>query len=129
MEELINADNFSKHTSVCELKKNHTFVQYESRKPITFMVIKELEESYGQRTVCIVSWYMLTAKGLNVQARFPMAAIDGQFCNFRPIPHKIFVQAVSEMRNCDSELKTLDIQEHRKNLIAKCRKKLIRMIK
>ncbi|MBR2018263.1 MAG: hypothetical protein IKA00_13410 [Prevotella sp.] len=38
---------------------------------------------------CIVTWYTLNEKGLNVQRRFPMAARDGKFSNFEPISRSL----------------------------------------
>lgn len=72
---------------------------------------------------------MLDAKGLNVQSRFPMAALNGVFSGFVPIERKKHKDAVALMRDCDAEIKSESTDSDKKALAQKCRRKLIRMIK
>lgn len=60
---------------------------------ITFMEIDEVDESTDSMDFCTVSWYTLDIKGVNIQRRFPMAARDSKFCNFRPVSRKALKEA------------------------------------
>ena len=113
------------------IKKGDAFVQYRQKRPITFMVINEVDESNEHMDVCKVSWYSWYSHGINIQRRFPMAARDGQFFDFTPIPGKLFKEAVKLMRDCDADIKTMDESEKeaKKAKYTSCRRKLVRMIK
>ena len=114
-----------------KIKKDDTFVQYRQKRPITFMVINEVEESNEHMDVCEVSWYSWYSHGINLQRRFPMASRDGKFFDFIPIPRRLFKEAVRLMRECDAAMKAMDESEKeaKKAKYTSCRKKLVRMIK
>ena len=65
--------------------------------PLVFMEINEVKGDAGNKDFCIVTWYSLDEKGLNAQRRFPMVAVDGEFCNFKPISRKLLKEAKSLM--------------------------------
>lgn len=113
------------------IKKGDTFVQYQQMRPITFMVVNEVDESNGHMDVCKVSWYSWYSHGINTQRRFPMASLDGKFFDFIPIPRKLFKEAVKLMRECDAEMKAMDESEKkaRKAKYTSCRRRLGKMIK
>ena len=119
-----------KHTTRY-IKKGDTFVQYRQKRPITFMVINEVEESNEHMEVCKVSWYSWHSHGINLQRRFPMAAREGMFFDFAPIPRKLFREAVNLMRYSDAEMKAMDESEKeaKKAKYTSCRRWLGRMIK
>lgn len=118
-------------TTTNNIKKGDTFVQYQQKRPITFVVINEVEESNERMDFCCVSWYSWYSHGINIQRRFPMAARDGQFFNFMSIPRKLFKEAVKLMRDCDAAMKAMDESEKeaKKSKYTSCRRKLVRMIK
>lgn len=113
------------------IKKGDTFVQYQQKRPVTFMVINEVDESNERMDVCKVSWYSWYSHGINIQRRFPMASRDGQFFDFTPIPRKLFKEAVRLMRDCDAEMEAMDESEKeaKKAKYTSCRRRLVRMIK
>lgn len=73
-------------SSTMQIQKGDTFVQYERGKAIIFMVVNSIEDHAECIDIYKVSWYILDKNGLNVQSRFLMAARDGEFTNFVPIP-------------------------------------------
>ena len=110
------------------IKKGDTFVQYEPRHTMIFMTVNDVEHTESM-DLCTVTWYILDAKGLNVQSRFPMAAPNGVFCNFAPIERKIHKNAVTLMLDCDTQIKGASSDNEKKFLAQKFRRKLIRLIK
>lgn len=111
------------------IKKGATFVQYQPRRAMIFMVVNEVEEQINMMTICSVTWYMLDAHGINIQRHFSMAAIDGEFSNFRPIGNRHFREFIALLRQCDSQIQTTDSQ-HAKTLLARhCRRKIITTLK
>lgn len=75
-----------------------------------------------------VTWYMVDVKGLNVQRRFSMAARDGKFGGFDPIPHKTLKEAKSLMRQFDAEVKQATTQKDGKRLCDEYEQKLIELL-
>ena len=110
------------------LKKGDTFVQYKPRHTMIFMKVNDVEHTEAM-DFCTVTWYMLDAKGLNVQSRFPMAAPNGVFSGFAPIERKIHKETVALMRDCDAKIADANSEIEKKSLAQKCRRKLIRLIK
>lgn len=94
-----------------QIKKGDTFVQYQQKRPITFMVTNEVDESNEYVDVCKVSWYSWYSYGINIQRRFPMASRNGKFFDFTPILRKLFKDSVKLMRDCDAEMKAMDESE------------------
>ena len=82
-------------------KKGDAFVEMAPH-PLVFMEVNEVEEYSVNMDICIVTWYMLDEKGLNVQRRFPMAARDGKFSDFEPISRKLLKEAKGLMRQYDA---------------------------
>ena len=113
------------------IKKGDTFVQYQQKPPITFMIVNEVDESNEYMDFRRVSWYSWYSSGINIQRRFPMAPRDGQFFDFTPIPRKLFKEAVKLMRDCDADIKNMDESEKeaKKAKYTSCKRKLVRMIK
>lgn len=119
-----------KHTTR-HIKKGDTFVQYQQKRPLTFMVVNDVEASTGHMDVCKVSWHSWYSHGINVQRRFPMASRDGKFFDFIPIPRKLFKESVKLMRDSDAAMKAMDESEKeaKKAKYTSCRRRLGRMIK
>lgn len=87
-------------------KKGDAFVEMNPH-PLVFMEINEVEDSAECMDFCIVTWYMISEKGLNAQRRFSMAARDGKFYGFDPISRKTLKEAKKVMRQFDTEVKAL----------------------
>jgi hypothetical protein len=92
------------------------------------MEINEVEGNAGNKDFCIVTWYLLDEKGLNIQRRFPMVAVDGGFCNFEPIPRKLLKDAKSLIRQYDIEAKKLTNKKEAKSLYKEFNRKLKELI-
>ncbi|MGM9759494.1 MAG: hypothetical protein ACI30I_05190 [Parabacteroides sp.] len=113
------------------IKKGDTFVQYQQKRPITFMIVNEVDESNEHMDVCKVSWCSWYSHGINIQSRFPMASREGRFFDFIPIPRTLFKEAVRIMRDCNADIKVMDESEKErvKAKYTSYRRKLVRMIK
>lgn len=85
-------------------KKGDAFVQMDPH-PLVFMEVNEVEGCTDSMEFCIVTWYTLNEKGLNVQRRFPMAARDGKFSNFEPISRSLLKEAKRLLRQYDADVK------------------------
>ena len=96
--------------------------------PLVFMEINEVEGNAGNKDFCIVTWYSLDEKGINAQRRFPMVAVDGEFCNFEPISRKLLKDVKSLMRQYDTEAKQLTDKKKAKTLLREYTRKLIELL-
>lgn len=96
--------------------------------PLVFMEINEVKGDAGNKDFCIVTWYSLDEKGLNAQRRFPMVAVDGEFCNFKPISRKLFKEAKSLMHQYDAEVRQLTDKKKAKSLYKDYNRKLIELL-
>lgn len=112
---------------VVRFKKGDTFVKMAPH-PLVFMEVNELDEALGNKDICIVTWYSLNENSLNVQRRFPMIALDGVFCNFKPISRKLLKEAKSLMRQYDVEAKQLMNRKKAKSLCKEYNRKLIELL-
>ena len=110
------------------IKKGDAFVQYQPRHNMIFMKVNDVEHTESM-DFCTVTWYMLDAKGLNVQSHFPMAAPNGVFLGFAAIERKTHSEAVALMRDCDDKIKGPYSDSEKKSLAQNCRRKLVNMIK
>lgn len=108
-------------------KKGDAFVEMAPH-PLVFMEVNEVEDGFVNKDFCIVTWYSLDEKGLHVQRRFPMAAVDGQFCNFESISRKLFKEAKSLMRQYDAAVKQLAEKKETKSLFNEYTRKLIELL-
>ncbi|MBR6591983.1 MAG: hypothetical protein IKK81_05110 [Prevotella sp.] len=108
-------------------KKGDAFVQMEPH-PLVFMEVNEVDEALGNKDICIVTWYSLEENSLNVQRRFPMVAVDGEFCNFEPISRKLLKDAKSLMRQYDADVKLLTVKAEAKSLYNNYTRKLIELL-
>lgn len=81
-----------KNQDIPRIRKGDAFVQMKLH-PLVFMEVNEVEESTENMDICIVTWYTLNEKGLNVQRRFPMAARAGKFSKFEPISRSLLKDA------------------------------------
>ena len=108
-------------------KKGDAFVE-KAPHPLVFMEVNEVEVGPGDKDFCIVTWYSLGEKGLNAQRRFPMVAVDGEFCNFEPISRKILKEAKSLMRQYDAEVKLLMDKKKAKALCKEYNRKLTELL-
>ena len=108
-------------------KKGDAFVEIAPH-PLVFMEVNEVEESTENMDICIVTWYMLDEKGLNVQRRFPMAARDGKYSDFEPITRKLLKEVKSMMRQFDVEVKQLTDKKKAKSLYKDYNRKLIELL-
>jgi hypothetical protein len=108
-------------------KKGDAFVGMVPH-PLVFMEINEVEGNAGYKDFCIVSWYSLDEKGINAQRRFPMVAVDGEFCNFEPISRKLLKDVKSLMRQYDTEAKQLTDKKKAKTLLREYTRKLIELL-
>lgn len=96
--------------------------------PLVFMEINEVKGDAGNKDFCIVTWYSLDEKGLNAQRRFPMVAVDGEFCNFKPISRKLLKEAKSLMHQYDAEVRQLTDKKKAKSLYKGYNRKLIELL-
>ena len=112
---------------VVRFKKGDAFVKMAPH-PLVFMEVNELDEALGNKDFCIVTWYSLDEKGLNAQRRFPMVAVDGEFCNFEPISRKLLKDAKSLMRQYDADVKLLTVKAEAKSLYNNYTRKLIELL-
>ena len=108
-------------------KKGDAFVEIAPH-PLVFMEVNEVEGGTGNKDFCIVTWYSLDEKGLNAQRRFPMVAVDGEFCNFQPISRSLLKEAKSMMRQYDAEVKLLTDKKEAKSLCKEYNRKLIELL-
>ena len=108
-------------------KKGDAFVGMAPH-PLVFMEVNEVEGNAGNKDFCIVTWYSFDEKGLNAQRRFPMVAVDGEFCNFEPISRKILKEAKSLMRQYDAEVRQLTDKKEAKSLLREYTRKLIELL-
>ena len=108
-------------------KKGDAFVGMAPH-PLVYMEVNEVEGNTGNKDFCIVTWYSLDEKGINAQRRFPMLAVDGEFCNFHPISRKLLKEAKSLMRQYDAEAKQLTDKIKAKSLCKEYNRKLIELL-
>ena len=108
-------------------KKGDAFVE-STPHPLVFMEVNEVEVGPGDKDFCIVTWYSLNEKGLNAQRRFPMVAVDGEFCNFEPISRNLLKEAKSLMRQYDAEVRQLTDKKKAKSLYKDYNRKLIELL-
>lgn len=116
-----------KNQDIHRIRKGDAFVQMEPH-PLVFMEVNEVEGNAGNKDLCIVTWYLLDEKGLNAQRRFPMVAVDGEFCNFEPISRKLLKDAKSLMRQYDADVKLLTVKAEAKSLYNNNTRKLIELL-
>ena len=116
-----------KNQDIPRIRKGDAFVQMEPH-PLVFMEVNEVEGSTGSIDFCIVTWYTLNEKGLNVQRRFPMAARNGIFCNFEPISRSLLKEIKHLLRQFDADVKFLKVETEAKSLCNKYTNKLIRLL-
>ena len=95
---------------------------------LVFMEINEVKGDAGNKDFCIVTWYSLDEKGLNAQRRFSMVAVDGVFCNFKPISRKLLKEAKSLMHQYDAEVRQLTDKKKAKALCKEYNRKLTEML-
>lgn len=96
--------------------------------PLVFMEINEVKGNAGNKDFCIVTWYSLDEKGLNAQRRFSMVAVDGEFCNFKPISRKLLKEAKSLIHQYDAEVRQLTDKKKAKSLYKDYNRKLIELL-
>ena len=116
-----------KNQDIPSIRKGDAFVQMTPH-PLVFMEVNEVEGNAGNKDFCIVTWYLLDEKGLNAQRRFPMVAVDGEFCNFEPISRKLLKDAKSLMRQYDADVKLLTVKAEAKSLYNNYTRKLIELL-
>ena len=116
-----------KNQDIPRIRKGDAFVQMEPH-PLVFMEVNEVEGNAGNKDFCIVTWYLLDEKGLNAQRRFPMVAVDGEFCNFEPISRKLLKDAKSLMCQYDADVKQLTVKAEAKSLYYNYTRKLIELL-
>lgn len=108
-------------------KKGDAFVEIAPH-PLVFMEVNEVEVGPGDKDFCIVTWYSLNESGLNAQRRFPMVAVEGEFCNFKPISRKLLKEVKSLMRQFDVEVKQLTGKGEAKSLLREYTRKLTELL-
>ena len=109
------------------IRKGDAFVQMDPH-PLVFMEVNEVEGCTDSMEFCIVTWYMLNEKGLNVQRRFPMAARNGIFSNFEPISRNLLKEAKCLLRQYDADVKLLTVKAEAKSLYNNYTRKLIELL-
>ena len=95
---------------------------------LVFMEINEVRGDAGNKDFCIVTWYSLDEKGLNAQRRFSMVAVDGEFCNFKPISRKLLKEAKSLMHQYDAEVRQLTDKKKANSQYKDYNRKLIELL-
>ncbi len=108
-------------------KKGDAFVNVAPH-PLVFMEVNEVEESTEYMDICIVTWYMLDEKGLNVQHQFSMVARDHKFSDFEPISRNIINKAKELMRQYDADVKQQTDKKEAKSLCKEYNRKLIELL-
>ena len=108
-------------------KKGDAFVEIVPH-PLVFMEINEVKWDAGNKDFCIVTWYSLDEKGINAQRRFPMVAVEGEFCNFKPISRNLLKEAKSLMHQYDAEVRQLTDKKKAKSLYKDYNRKLIELL-
>lgn len=108
-------------------KKGDAFVGM-ALHPLVFMEINEVKGDAGNKDFCIVTWYSLDEKGINAQRRFPMVAVEGEFCNFKPISRNLLKEAKSLMHQYDAEVRQLTDKKKAKALCKEYNLKLIELL-
>ena len=108
-------------------KKGDAFVGMAPH-PLVFMEINEVKGDAGNKDFCIVTWYSLDEKGINAQRRFPMVAVEGEFCNFKPISRNLLKEAKSLMHQYDAEVRQLTDKKKAKALCKEYNRKLTEML-
>ena len=108
-------------------KKGDAFVGMAPH-PLVFMEINEVKGDAGNKDFCIVTWYSLDEKGINAQRRFPMVAVDGGFCHFKPISRNLLKQAKSLMHQYDAEVRQLTDKKKAKSLYKDYNRKLTELL-
>lgn len=96
--------------------------------PLVFMEVNEVEGNAGNKDFCIVTWYSLDEKGIDAQRRFPMVAVEGEFCNFMPISRNLLKEAKSLMHQYDAEVRQLTDKKKAKSLYKDYNRKLIELL-
>ena len=109
------------------IRKGDAFVQMDPH-PLVFMEVNEVEGCTDSMEFCIVTWYTLNEKGLNVQRRFPMAARDGKFSNFEPISRSLLKEAKRLLRQYDADVKLSTVKSEAKSLYDTYIHKLIKLL-
>ena len=112
--------------TIQRFKKGDAFVKIAPH-PLVFMEVNEVDGGTMNKDFCIVTWYSLDENGLNAQRRFPMIAVDGEFCYFQPISRKLLKEAKSLMRQYDAEAKLLT-DKKAKSLCKEYNRKLIELL-
>ena len=113
--------------STARFKKGDAFVGMAPH-PLVFMEINEVKGDAGNKDFCIVTLYSLDEKGINAQRRFPMVAVEGEFCNFKPISRNLLKEAKSLMRQYDAEVRQLTDKKKAKALCKEYNRKLTEML-
>ena len=108
-------------------KKGDAFVGMAPH-PLVFMEINEVKGDAGNKVFCIVTWYSLDEKGINAQRRFPMVAVEGEFCNFKPISRNLLKETKSLMHQYDAEVRQLTDKKKAKALCKEYNRKLTEML-
>ena len=108
-------------------KKGDAFVEIVP-DPLVFMEVNEIEAGPGDKDFCIVTWYSLDEKGINAQRRFPMVAVEGEFCNFEPISRNLLKEAKSLMHQYDAEVRQLTDKKKAESLYKDYNRKLIELL-
>ena len=113
--------------STARLKKGDAFVKMAPHS-LVFMEVNEVEGGTGNKDFCIVTWYSLDENGLNAQRRFPMVAVEGEFCNFKPISRKLLKETKNLMRQYDAEVRQLTDKKKAKALCKEYNRKLTELL-
>lgn len=113
--------------STARFKKSDAFVKMAPH-PLVFMEVNEVEGGTGNKDFCIVTWYSLDENGLNAQRRFPMVAVEGEFCNFKPISRKLLKETKNLMRQYDAEVRQLTDKKKAKALCKEYNRKLTELL-
>lgn len=112
---------------ISRFKKGDAFVGMAPH-PLVFMEINEVKGDARNKDFCIVTWYSLDEKRINAQRRFPMVAVEGEFCNFKPISRNLLKEAKSLMHQYNAEVRQLTDKKKAKALCKEYNRKLTEML-
>lgn len=112
---------------ISRFKKGDAFVGMAPH-PLVFMEINEVKGDARNKDFCIVTWYSLDEKGINAKRRFPMVAVEGEFCNFKPISRNLLKEAKSLMHQYNAEVRQLTDKKKAKALCKEYNRKLTEML-
>ncbi len=93
------------------IEKHQTFFQHKRGFSPILLEVLDLEQRIGNKDICKVRWHIIGKDRISTSV-FMMAAKDGIFADFVPVPRVAYQQAVRILNNLKKEVKE---QESKQN--------------